>query len=135
MNFALLATPAEGLSGKFVPKDREEYGIIEGVTDKDYYTNSFHIPVYYDCTVYDKITKEAPFHALCNGGHITYVELDGDPYGNPWAMGEILKIMHDSGIGYGSVNHPVDRDPVCGYTGIIGDVCPCCGRREFEAVQ
>lgn len=135
MNFALLATPAEGLSGKFVPKDREEYGIIEGVTDKDYYTNSFHIPVYYDCTVYDKITKEAPFHALCNGGHITYVELDGDPHGNPWAMGEILKIMHDSGIGYGSVNHPVDRDPVCGYTGIIGDVCPCCGRREFEAVR
>lgn len=134
LNFALIATPAEGLSGRFVPKDVRDFGVIEGVTDKPYYTNSFHLPVYYDCTAAEKIRKEAPFHALCNGGHITYVEVDGDVSNNIEAFEAIIRMMHDAGIGYGSVNHPVDRDPVCGYRGIIGDVCPCCGRREFEDV-
>lgn len=135
LNFSLIATPAEGLSGKFVPKDRERYGEIEGVTDKSYYTNSFHIPVYYNITIAEKIEREAPFHELCNGGHITYIELDGDVSANPQAFEAVIRYMHDCGIGYGAINHPVDRDPVCGYTGVIGDVCPCCGRREFEAVE
>lgn len=134
LNFSLLATPAEGLSGKFVPKDVEAYGEIEGVTDKDYYTNSFHIPVYYATPVAAKIEKEAPFHTLCNAGHITYVELDGDTTNNLGAFAAVVRCMHDSGIGYGAINHPVDRDPVCGYRGVIYDTCPCCGRKEYEAV-
>ena len=106
LNITLLATPAEGLSGKFVVKDRKDYGEIEGVTDKEYYTNSFHIPVYYNINVQDKIKKEAPFHTLCNAGHITYVELDGDTTNNISAFETIIRYMHDCGIGYGSVNHP-----------------------------
>lgn len=134
LNYSLIATPAEGLSGKFVPKDRERYGVIEGVTDKSYYTNSFHVPVYYPIAAAKKIEIEAPYHALCNGGHITYIELDGDTTQNLEAFESVIRYMHDCGIGYGAINHPVDRDPVCGYTGIIGDTCPCCGRREFEAI-
>ena len=135
LNFSLIATPAEGLSGKFVPKDRERYGEIEGITDKSYYTNSFHIPVYYNITIAEKIEREAPFHELCNGGHITYIELDGDVSANPQAFEAVIRYMHDCGVGYGAINHPVDRDPVCGYTGIIGDTCPCCGRKEFEPIS
>lgn len=134
LNFSLLATPAEGLSGKFVGKDKEKFGEIPGVTDKDYYTNSFHVPVYYNIGVAEKIEKEAPFHSLCNAGHITYVELDGDTTSNLSAFETIVRHMHDCGIGYGAVNHPVDRDPICGYRGVIYDTCPCCGRKEFEAV-
>ena len=134
LNFSLLATPAEGLSGKFVGKDKEKFGEIPGVTDKDYYTNSFHIPVYYNIGVAEKIEKEAPFHSLCNAGHITYVELDGDTTNNLSAFETIIRHMHDCGVGYGSINHPVDRDPICGYRGVIYDTCPCCGRKEFEAV-
>lgn len=134
LNFSLLATPAEGLSGKFVVKDKEKFGEIPGVTDKDYYTNSFHIPVYYNIGVAEKIEKEAPFHSLCNAGHITYVELDGDTTNNLSAFETIVRHMHDCGIGYGAINHPVDRDPICGYRGVIYDTCPCCGRKEFEAV-
>lgn len=132
MNFSLLATPAEGLSGRFVRMDRKKFGSIEGVTDKDYYTNSFHIPVYYKLSAFEKIRIEAPYHELTNGGHISYVELDGDPMNNLEAFEKIVRCMKEAGIGYGSINHPVDRDPVCGYTGIIGDVCPKCGRREEE---
>lgn len=135
LNFTLLATPAEGLSGRFVRIDREKYGVIEGVTDREYYTNSFHIPVYFPISAAEKIRLEAPYHALTNAGHITYVELDGDPMQNLEAFEQIVRYMHDCGIGYGSINHPVDRDPVCGYTGIIKDVCPRCGRRDGEAVS
>jgi len=134
MNFTLIATPAEGLSGRFVRLDRERFGIIEGVTDREYYTNSFHVPVYYYITAYDKIRLEAPYHALTNGGHISYIELDGDPLMNLEAFEAVVRIMKEAGIGYGAINHPIDRDPVCGYTGIIGEVCPRCGRREGEGV-
>ena len=134
LNFSLIATPAEGLSGRFVRIDRERYGVIEGVTDRAYYTNSFHVPVYFPIAAFDKIRIEAPYHALTNGGHISYVEMDGDPTQNLEAFEAVIRCMYDAGIGYGSINHPVDRDPVCGYTGIIGDVCPRCGRREGEGV-
>ena len=135
MNFTVIGTPAEGLSGRFVRLDRQRYGTIEGVTDRDYYTNSFHIPVYYPISAFEKIQLEAPYHNLTNGGHISYVELDGDPSQNLEAFEMIVRYMKECGIGYGSINHPVDRDPVCGYTGIIGDVCPRCGRHEGEGVS
>ena len=134
LNFSVIATPAEGLSGRFVKIDRAVYGKIKGVTDRDYYTNSFHIPVYYNISIKDKIHKEAPYHNLTNAGHITYIELDGDTTNNIEAFEKVIRIMKEEGIGYGAINHPVDRDPVCGYVGIIGDVCPGCGRREGEGV-
>lgn len=130
LNFSLLATPAEGLSGRFVRMDAKKYGIIEGVTDRDYYTNSFHVPVYYPIGAFEKIKIEAPYHELTNAGHISYIELDGDPLENLSAFEKVVRCMKESGIGYGAINHPVDRDPVCGYTGIIGECCPCCGRHE-----
>ena len=135
LNFTLLATPAEGLSGRFVRFDQKKYGKIQGITDREYYTNSFHVPVYYPIKAYKKIELEAPYHALTNAGHISYVELDGDTCKNLEAFERIIKFMKEQGIGYGSINHPVDRDPVCGYTGVIGEVCPRCGRREGEAVS
>nr|WP_255949210.1 anaerobic ribonucleoside triphosphate reductase [Brucepastera parasyntrophica] len=135
MNFTLLATPAEGLSGRFIEMDKKRYGIIPGVTDRDYYTNSFHIPVYYPISAFMKIRKEAPYHALTPAGHITYVEMDGDPSRNLDAFMSVIRYMHEMNIGYGSVNHPVDRDPVCGYVGIIDDICPRCGRREGESID
>ncbi len=134
MNYTLIATPAEGLSGRFVRLDRERYGSIPGVTDRDYYTNGFHVPVYYGISAFDKVAKEAPYHALTNGGHISYIELDGDPTDNLEAFESVIRYMKDCGMGYGSVNHPVDRDPVCGYNGIIEDVCPKCGRSEHDGV-
>ena len=134
MNFTLLATPAEGLSGRFIRMDQKRYGKIPGITDREYYTNSFHIPVWFPISVYDKIRLEAPYHALCNAGHISYVELDGDTARNVEAFESVVRCMHDFGVGYGSINHPVDRDPICGYVGIIGDVCPRCGRREGEQI-
>lgn len=132
LNWSVIGTPAEGLSGRFVKIDRERYGVIPGVTDRDYYTNSFHVPVYYDINAFDKIRKEAPFHNLTNGGHISYIELDGDPLKNLEAFEQVVRCMKESGIGYGSINHPVDRDPVCGYTGIIDNECPQCGRKEGD---
>ena len=132
LNYTLLATPAEGLSGRFVKLDQKRYGKIAGVTDREYYTNSFHIPVYYPISAFDKISLEAPYHALTNAGHISYIEMDGDPTKNLDAFEAVVRAMHDAGIGYGSINHPVDRDPVCGYNGIIGDSCPKCGRQEEE---
>ena len=135
LNFTLLATPAEGLSGRFTAIDRSIYGKIKGVTDREYYTNSFHIPVHYKITIDKKIKAEAPFHALTNAGHITYVELDGDPTSNVNAFEKIVKQMKEQGIGYGAINHPVDRDPVCGFTGVINDICPGCGRKEKDGVK
>ncbi|MCD8375841.1 MAG: anaerobic ribonucleoside triphosphate reductase [Oscillospiraceae bacterium] len=139
LNFSLLATPAEGLSGRFVKLDRERFGSIEGITDREYYTNSFHIPVYFPITAFRKIELEAPYHALTNAGHISYIELDGDPTENLEAFEQVIRKMKECGIGYGSVNHPVDRDPVCGFSGIIGDQCPGCGRHEddvpFERIR
>ncbi|MGN0700727.1 MAG: anaerobic ribonucleoside triphosphate reductase, partial [Oscillospiraceae bacterium] len=139
LNFSLIATPAEGLSGRFVRIDKKKYGEIPGVTDRDYYTNSFHVPVYYNISAFKKIRLEAPYHALTNGGHISYIELDGDPLQNLDAFEQIVRYMKEQGIGYGSINHPVDRDPVCGYTGIINDECPMCGRKEgdvpFERIR
>ncbi|MEG2923492.1 MAG: anaerobic ribonucleoside triphosphate reductase [Oscillospiraceae bacterium] len=135
MNYTLLGTPAEGLSGRFVRMDAKRYGIIKNVTDREYYTNSFHIPVWYNISAYDKIRLEAPYHALTNAGHISYVELDGDTANNVEAFESIVRCMHDANIGYGSINHPVDRDPVCGYVGVIGEVCPRCGRKAGEALS
>ena len=132
LNFSLLATPAEGLSGRFVRMDAKRFGKIEGVTDREYYTNSFHVPVYYPISAYDKIVIEAPYHTLTNAGHITYVELDGDTAENLEAFEKIIHFMKDQGIGYGSINHPIDRDPECGYNGIIKDSCPHCGRAEED---
>ncbi|MGN1310191.1 MAG: anaerobic ribonucleoside triphosphate reductase [Clostridia bacterium] len=139
LNFTLLATPAEGLSGRFTAMDKAIYGKIKGVTDREYYTNSFHVPVYYKTTVEHKIKTEAPYHAFTNAGHISYIELDGDTTENVEAFEKVIRIMKEAGIGYGAVNHPVDRDPVCGFTGVIGDVCPGCGRHEddvkFERIR
>ncbi len=132
LNFSLLATPAEGLSGRFVNMDKKRFGVIPGVTDREYYTNSFHVPVYFNINAFDKLKIEAPYHALTNAGHISYIELDGDPLNNLTAFEKVVRYMKEVGIGYGSINHPVDRDPVCGYTGIIGDKCPKCGRTEAE---
>jgi ribonucleoside-triphosphate reductase len=132
LNFSLIATPAEGLSGRFVEVDRKRFGDISGVTDREYYTNSFHIPVYYPISTYDKIHLEAAYHPLTNGGHITYIELDGDPTKNLEAFESVIRSMKEQGVGYGSINHPVDRDPLCGYNGIIDDTCPKCGRRELD---
>ncbi|MBQ9515178.1 MAG: anaerobic ribonucleoside-triphosphate reductase, partial [Ruminococcus sp.] len=135
LNFTCLATPAEGLSGRFVRIDKKRFGTIKGVTDREYYTNSFHVPVYYPISAFDKIKIEAPYHALTNAGHISYVELDGDPSENLEAFEQVVRCMKEEGIGYGSINHPVDRDPVCGYTGIIGDYCPKCGRKIVKNGQ
>ena len=132
LNFSLLATPAEGLSGRFIKIDKERFGILPGITDREYYTNSFHIPVYFPISAFRKIELEAPYHALTNAGHISYVEMDGDPLQNLSAFEKVIRCMKEQGIGYGSVNHPVDRDPCCGYTGIINDECPGCGRKENE---
>lgn len=134
MNVTCLATPAESLAGRLLRSDRERYGIIKGVTDREYYTNSFHVPVYYHLPALKKIDIEAPYHALTNAGHISYVELDGDPTKNLAAFERVVRHMKEAGIGYGSINHPVDQDPVCGYNGIINDTCPCCGRTESDGV-
>ena len=132
LNITLLATPAEGLSGRILRMDRDLLGKIEGVTDHDFYTNSFHIPVYYNISAFEKIKKEAPFHELTNAGHISYIELDGDASKNLDAFMAIVRAEHDAGMGYAAINHPVDRDPVCGYTGIIENECPKCGRKESK---
>lgn len=139
LNFSLIATPAEGLSGRFVELDKKLFGEIEGITNHKFYTNSFHIPVYYNISVFDKIKKEAPYHALTNGGHISYIEVDGDIAKNLDAFESIIRCMKEEGIGYGAINHPVDRDSICGFNGIIDNVCPKCGRSEdavpFERIR
>ncbi len=134
LNFTLIATPAEGLSGRFTRIDKKQYGIIEGVTNREYYTNSFHVPVYYHINAFDKIKIEAPYHEFTNAGHISYIEMDGDPTNNLEAFEAVVRCMKENGIGYGSINHPVDRDPICGYSGVIeGHVCPKCGRDETKS--
>ena len=139
LNFTLIATPAEGLAGRFVKMDKEIFGLIPRITEHEYYTNSFHVPVDYPISIYDKIKIEAPYHALTNAGHISYVEVDGDIAKNIDAFEQIIRTMKEAGIGYGSVNHPIDRDPICGYNGIIDNVCPGCGREEgdikFERIR
>lgn len=139
LNVTCLATPAEGLSERFIKLDKKKYGIIPGITDREYYTNSFHVPVYYKTNIRHKLEVEAPYHALTNAGHISYVELDGDTTKNPMALERVIRMMKELGIGYGAINHPIDRDSVCGYNGIINDICPCCGRSEhpveFERIK
>ncbi|WP_257927556.1 anaerobic ribonucleoside triphosphate reductase [Campylobacter lari] len=139
LNFSLIATPAEGLSGRFLKLDQKKYGILKGITDKDFYTNSFHIPVDFPISIYEKIQIEAPYHELNNGGHITYVELNGDVSKNLESFERIIKCMKESNIGYGSINFPLDRDPVCGYSGVIDEFCPKCHRKEddikFERIR
>ena len=135
LNFTCLATPAEGLSGRFVNIDRAIYGKIKGVTDREYYTNSFHVPVYYNISIANKIKIEGPYHALTNAGHISYIELDGDVTTNIDAFEKIVRLMKENNFGYGAINHPVDRDPICGYVGVIKDVCPGCGRHAGEGVS
>ena len=135
LNFTCLATPAEGLSGRFVNIDKAIYGKIKGITDRAYYTNSFHVPVYYNISIAKKLKLEGAYHKLTNAGHISYIEVDGDPSENLDAFERIVRIMKESDVGYGAINHPVDRDPVCGYVGIIKDVCPRCGRHTAEAVE
>ncbi|MFV0519218.1 MAG: anaerobic ribonucleoside triphosphate reductase [Lachnospirales bacterium] len=134
LNFSLLATPAEGLSGRFTGIDKAIYGNIEGVTDREFYTNSFHVPVYYNISINNKIKIEAPYHEYSNAGHISYIELDGDTTNNLDAFEKIIRVMKESGIGYGAINHPIDRDPVCGYTGVIYESCPKCGRTEQDGI-
>ena len=134
LNITCLGTPAEGLSGRFTRIDRAIFGKIKGVTDKDYYTNSFHVPVAYNISIAKKIKTEAPYHALTNAGHISYIELDGDVTENVEAFESVVRMMKEAEIGYGAINHPVDRDPVCGYVGVIKDVCPGCGRREGDPI-
>ena len=134
LNYTLIATPAEGLSGRFVGIDRAIFGKIKGVTDREYYTNSFHVPVYFNTSIKHKLEIEAPYHNLTNGGHISYIEFDGDTAMNVDAFESVIRMMKEVGIGYGAINHPVDRDPVCGFVGVIGDVCPGCGRKEFGSV-
>ena len=131
LNYSVLATPAEGLSGRFTRMDKRKYGIIPGVTDRDYYVNSFHVDVKEPITIVEKIKREAPFHAITLGGHITYVELDGEAQKNIKAIAIIVKVMHDEGIGYGSINHPVDTCHNCGYKGVIYDKCPICNSENI----
>lgn len=135
LNWSAFATPAEGLSGRFIKIDRKKYGVIPGVTDRDFYTNSSHIPVYYKTNFAHKIDVEAPYHELCNAGHIGYVEMDGNPNKNLQAYESIVKYAGEKGMTYFSINTQNDRCPVCGYLGIIDDVCPRCGFKEGEGVS
>jgi len=135
LNYTVIATPAEGLAGRFTELDKKKFGVIDGVTDKDYYTNSFHVPVSYKITAYDKLRLEAPYHALTNAGHISYIELDGDPSKNLDAVEKVIRMMSSLGIGLGAINFPVDRDRCCGYSGIIDEICPGCGRQADDKVE
>lgn len=135
LNYSVIATPAEGLSGRFTKLDRKKYGTIPGVTDRDYYVNSFHIDVREPISMQEKIRKEAPFHALTLGGHITYVELDGETKKNSSSIARIVKMMIDNGIGYGSINHPVDTCRGCGYKGVIHDKCPVCASDQITRIR
>ena len=129
-NWSTFGTPAESTAGQFQRANKKAYGNIPGVTDRSYMTNSSHVPVYFEISAYDKIRIEAPYHALENAGHIAYIEMDGDPSKNVKAFEKVVRAMHDADMGYFSINHPVDRDPVCGYTGLIENECPHCHRKE-----
>ena len=136
-NYSVLATPAEGLSGKFTKKDRKEFGVIPGVTDRDYYTNSNHVPVYYKCTALKKAQVEAPYHDLTRGGHIFYVEMDGDATHNPSVIASVVDMMDKYNMGYGSVNHNRNRCLDCGYENADAnlEVCPKCGSHHIDKLQ
>ena len=136
-NYCVLATPAEGLSGRFTKFDKKKFGIIPGITDKDYYTNSNHVPVYYKCSALHKAQVEAPYHALTGGGHIFYVEIDGDATHNPEAVMNIVDMMDKFNIGYGSVNHTRNRCMDCGYENAekVMDECPSCGSHNIDRLQ
>ena len=136
-NYSILATPAEGLSGKFTKKDRKQFGIIPGVTDRDYYTNSNHVPVYYKCTAMKKAQVEAPYHDLTRGGHIFYVEIDGDATHNPSVIASVVDMMDKYNMGYGSVNHNRNRCLDCGYENAEAnlEVCPKCGSHHIDKLQ
>ncbi|MDE6321178.1 MAG: anaerobic ribonucleoside-triphosphate reductase, partial [Muribaculaceae bacterium] len=136
-NFSVLATPAEGLSGKFTAKDRKSFGIIPGVTDRTYYTNSNHVPVYYHCSPRHKAKIEAPYHELTRGGHIFYVEVDGDATHNPQAISDIVDLMDRHNIGYCSVNHNRNRCMECGYEDAQEGLesCPRCGSKHIDRLQ
>ena len=135
LNYSVLATPAEGLSGRFTRIDRKRYGIIRGVNDLDYYVNSFHVDVREEIGMHDKIRREAPFHAITLGGHISYIELDGEAKKNVSVILKLVKTMKDTGIGYGSINHPVDTCQDCGYRGIIYDKCPVCASDRIARLR
>ena len=135
LNYSVLATPAEGLSGRFTRMDRKRYGIIPGVNDLDYYVNSFHVDVREEIGMHDKIRREAPFHAITLGGHISYIELDGEAKKNVSVILKLVKTMKDTGIGYGSINHPVDTCQDCGYRGIIYDKCPVCASDRIARLR
>lgn len=132
MNWSTFGTPAESTAGAFLFATKKRFGVIQGITDREYFTNSSHVPVYYKIKALDKIKIEAPYHDLCNAGAISYIEMDGDPAKNLKAFEAIVRAMHDNNMGYYSINHAVDMDPVCGYTGIIENECPCCHRKENE---
>lgn len=136
LNFGVMGSPAEGCAGRLLRLTREKFGVIEHVTDRDYFTNSFHVPVYYPISVWDKINIEAVYHQYCPAGHISYIELDADVVKNLPALESIVDAMADAGMGYFAINHPVDRDPVCGYVGFFpNDTCPRCGRKDGEGVS
>jgi ribonucleoside-triphosphate reductase len=137
MNIGLIATPAEGLSGKFVKKDREDFGVILNVTDRDYYTNSNHVPVWYKCTMRHKMQIEAPYHALTPAGHIAYLEVDGDPEKNVAAVEQMVNLMREYAVGYGSINHARVRCLDCGYESgsEAFEKCPKCESTNVDMLE
>jgi ribonucleoside-triphosphate reductase len=137
LNYSLLATPAEGLSGRFTKMDKKEFGIIHGVTDRDYYTNSNHVPVWYKCTAEQKAKVEAPYHKLTNAGHIFYIELDGDATHNPQTVEAVVDLMDKYDMGYGSINHTRSRCLECGFENADANlaICPKCGSTHIDTIQ
>jgi ribonucleoside-triphosphate reductase len=136
-NYSLLATPAEGLAGKFTQVDRKTFGVIPGVTDRDYYTNSNHVPAYYKCSAHHKAKIEAPYHTLTRGGHIFYVEIDGDATHNPQAIMNVVQLMDKYDMGYASVNHNRNRCMDCGYENSTPNLetCPKCNSKNIDKLQ
>ena len=135
LNFSFMGAPAEGCCGRLLKCLRKEFGIIDRVTTNEYLTNSHHVPVDFQISIKDKVDIEAPYHVLEPAGHISYIEVDGDPEKNVEAFQEIVEYMANKNMGYFSINHPMSRDPICGYVGLIGDVCPRCGRRDGEEIE
>ncbi|MEW6171889.1 MAG: anaerobic ribonucleoside-triphosphate reductase, partial [Bacillota bacterium] len=135
LNYTLLATPAEGTAGRFIKPDRREFGIVPGVNDRDYYTNSFHVPVHFPAECFRKIELEGPYHKFCNAGHISYVELPSPPVDNPEAVEAILRHMAQNDMGYVGINFPVDFCEHCSFSGVLGDECPKCGSTSIRRVR
>lgn len=135
LNFSLLATPAEGLAGKLLVADREKFGIVEGVTDKEWYTNSFHVPVEHDCNAFEKIEIEGPYHKYCNAGQISYIELKSSPKNNLASYEKILRAMKEHDMGYCAINFPIDTCRSCGYRGFIEEDCPVCKSSDISRIR